>query len=633
MRRGRASAVLTYLALAVLTVVALYFGKPIIMPVALAILFSFLLSPMVDGLVRLGLRQTFAVLTVVLFVFSVMGVMIWGFGKQMTSLVYELPSYKQNIREKIDDLRNAGSGSALERMRQSWREIKGELKKSSASPTNPPLAVDEIGATTNALGTTTNAPAEEAEPVPVVVRTPTATTVWQIPTALGPLLEVLATAALVVVLVIFMLLRKRELRNRLVVLFGYNRMPTTTRALDEAAERISKYLLMQTIINGSYGLGVGVAFYFLGLPYALMWGFLAALLRFIPYIGPWLGAAMPILLSLAVFPGWLHPFVVLGLILVFELISNMIMEPMLYGQTVGVSEVALITAVAFWTWLWGPIGLALATPLTVCLVVLGKYVPGMGFVPLLMGDEPVMQAPQLFYQRLIAMDDKEATEIVEQYSKDHELVQVYDDLILPALMHARRDALGEKIATEHLDHIVATTGHLITKLANTYRGGSVPDYADDAQEVFGVPVEDTIDELAMSMLGNVLPRSVVLRSISAEALAGEVIDHFQARRPAVACIGAVTPGGVHESRYLLKRLQTLESSAPIVIARWGLNGEKKIRELAKTPGVTAVATTLVEARNHLTELAKISEATAVAGPVSEPVSVPQLEVRAEFQRN
>jgi predicted PurR-regulated permease PerM len=557
--------------------------------------------------------------------FSVLGVMIWGFGSQMTSLAYELPNYRQNIREKVEDLRNAGNGSALERIRQSWTEIKGELKKSSDEAATNNVTVSEGGETV------TNAPVE-VEPVPVVVRTPTATTVWQIPTALGPLVEVLATAGLVIVLVVFMLLRKKELRNRIIVLFGYHRMPTTTRALDEAAERISRYLLMQTIINGSYGLAVGVTLYFLELPYALMWGFLAALLRFIPYVGPWLGAVMPILLSLAVFPGWLHPFIVLGLILVFELISNMFMEPMLYGQTVGVSEVALIIAVAFWTWIWGPIGLALATPLTVCLVVLGKYVPGMGFLPLLMGDEPVMDAPQLLYQRLIAMDEAESGEVVAQYQKGRELIDVYDELLLPALASARRDYLTEKLSTEHLDHIVASLGQMITKLAIEARGKTVPDYADDAREVFGVPVEDTIDELAMSMLANVLPKTMVLKSISAEALSGEVVDQFIERKPALACIGAVAPGGTHESRYLLKRLKTLEPRVPVVLARWGLLNDKKLRDLARSAGLDAVATTLKEAKAALVALSEVSEAAVPPVKAGERAAQ-EMEEAAEFRRN
>lgn len=614
MHFGRSGTTFVYLATGVLAVVALYFGKPILVPIALATLLAFLLGPLVNGLCRVGIRQPIAVVVVVVFMFSLLSATIWGFGKQLTSLVYQLPDYKQNIQEKIADLRSAGSGSGFERIRTAWRDIKGELKRPARpAPTN---------ITTTAAVTVTNTPVE-TEPVPVVVRTPAGGASWSIPTALGPLVQVLATAALTLVLVIFMLLRKRELRNRFIVLFGYNRMPTTTRALDEAAERISRYLLMQSIINGSFGLAVGTALYFLGLPYALMWGFLAALLRFIPYVGPWLGGAMPILLSLAVFPGWFHPFVVLGLILVFELISNMIMEPMLYGQTVGVSEVALIVAVAFWTWIWGPIGLALATPLTVCLVVLGKYVPGLSFLPLMLGDEPVMETPVLLYQRLLAMDDAEVTEIAQDYAKTHELIDVYDDLLLPALVTAKRDHLNDKLSTEHLDHIIGTTGHLISVLVQDARSKPSADESSSPHEAFGIPVEDTIDELIMSMLGNVLPNSVSLKCVSTEALSGEVMDQFAQREGTVACIGSVPPGGTHESRYLVKRLEAAFPDVRIILARWGFKNDKKLRELAKTSGVQAVATNLKDARNYLIELTRIAESNTGLDRV----------VPVEFQHN
>jgi hypothetical protein len=256
----------------------------------------------------------------------------------------------------------------------------------------------------------------------------------------------------------------------------------------------------------------------------------------------------------------------------------------------------------------------------------------MGFLPLLLGDEPVMDTPQLFYQRLVAMDELESNEIVTHYRKDHELIDVYDDLLLPALVSVRRDHLADKVSTDHLDHIVASLGQMITKLAIDARGSAVPDYTDDAKEVFGVPVEDTLDELAMSMLANVLPKTIVLKSISAEALSGEVIDQFQERKPAVACIGAVAPGGAHESRYLLKRLQTLETRVPIVLARWGLENEKKLRELAKSAGLDAVATDLKEARTSVIALSKISESTPAA-PALPGGSVDDVELTPELQRN
>jgi predicted PurR-regulated permease PerM len=593
---------LIHLATLILAVVALYFGKPVLMPLALATLFAFLLSPVVNALARIGLKQPMAVLLVVVLMFSILGATIWGFGRQLGSLAYELPNYRQNIAEKIADLRSAGSGSALQRIRQTWRELKGELRK--------PAAPNHAAATTADGGT--NAPAAEPEPVPVVVKGQSQTTAWEIPTALGPLAEILATGFLVFVLVVFMLLRRRELRNRLVLLFGFRRLPTTTRALDEAAERISRYLLMQSLVNSTYGLAVGVSLYFIGLPYALMWGLAAAVLRFIPYVGTWIGAAMPICVSLAVFPGWLHALLVLGVIAVLEIINNSFLEPLLYGQSAGVSEVALLVAIAFWTWIWGPIGLVLATPLTVCLVVLGKYVPGLSLITLLLGDEAVMEPPVEFYQRLLAMDDVEAGEIVQKFGKDHELIEIYDQLLLPALVRAKHDYVDEKLSTDHLDFIVSTAGHLISKTAAAAKAAEAEKEpartvrVENPQEVFGVPVEDTIDELIMCMLANVLPASLSMRTISAEALTGEMIEHLEQNKPGVVCLGAVAPGAERESRYAAKRILSNFPGLPVVIARWGMNNEKKVRDLARSTGINHITTDLKQTRNYLSQLAQIT---------------------------
>ena len=225
----------------------------------------------------------------------------------------------------------------------------------------------------------------------------------------------MAIAVVVTVLAIFMLLERRELRDRVILLIGYRRMTATTRALDEAGARISRYLLMQSIISGSFGVAVGLGLFLIGVPYAVIWGCLAAALRFIPYVGVFSAALLPFALSLAVFPGWLQPALVVGLFLVLDVVANMVIEPWLYGHSAGVSQVALLVAVLFWTWLWGPVGLLLATPLTVCLIVLSKHLPALGFIVVLMGDRPVIEAKARYYQRLLARDQDEAADIVEAY--------------------------------------------------------------------------------------------------------------------------------------------------------------------------------------------------------------------------
>ena len=269
----------------------------------------------------------------------------------------------------------------IDRVLKTIKELTDELQKTPHSVSEP-----QAGG-----GLETVFKEDPEKPVPVVVQTPSM--LWQLPSVL----ESLATAGLVIVLVIFMLIRYADLRGRILYLAGHHRLTVATKALDEAGHRISRYLLMQSIINGSYGAAAGLGFFLIGVPYAMLWGFLAAVLRFIPYAGPTIAAVLPSALSLAVFPGWGQPLLVISIILLLELVSNMIMEPLLYGQSVGVSEVALLVAVAFWTWLWGAVGLILATPMTVCIGVLGKYVPQIEFIGVLLSDEPAMQG---FYQLL-----------------------------------------------------------------------------------------------------------------------------------------------------------------------------------------------------------------------------------------
>jgi predicted PurR-regulated permease PerM len=599
MKNSRHLDVLINLAVFTLVIAALFFGKPVLMPVALAVLLSFLLSPVVNRLVRMGLGRTIAVVAVVLLVFSALGGMIWGVASQMSLLVDELPKYKGNIREKVIDLRSAGKGSMLERIQQTLREIKGEIKQ--AEKTNQVAHV--AGGETKSSAST---PAPEPEPVPVVVQGQGTASVWQTTTAIQPLMEMMATAGLVIVLVIFMLLRKRELRNRFIILFGLSRMPTTTRALEEAAERISRYLLMQTTINSGYGLAVGTGLYFLGLPYALLWGGMSAVLRFIPYVGAWLGATLPVLLSLAVFPGWLHPFLVLGLILVLELLNNMLVEPLLYGHSAGVSEVALLVAVAFWTWIWGGIGLALATPLTVCLVVLSKHVPGLSFINLLLGDAAVMDSPTLFYQRLLAMDKMEAEEVACEFKEKHTLLEFYDYLLMPALINARRDFKRETLSDSHLQFIVSTTEKLMEKIC-----AKSPELEEETSSTFRGhilidPIDDFVDELIAKMLGRVLPPSLQVEIVSSQTLTGEIVERAERDRPAVICLAALSPGGSAELKLLAKKLTTLPSGVNVVIGRWGLLDTMRIRELSAATGVATIASTLSEARNMITQLARIN---------------------------
>ena len=286
----------------------------------------------------------------------------------------------------------------------------------------------------------TNAPPAEQVSKPVLVTVQGgrfSSGVWQL---VLPLLESVFKILLVVMLVIFMLLERDELRNRVIRLLGYGRLSLTTTALDEAGHRVSRYLLTQAIINASMGLVIGLGLFLLGVPYALLWGVLIVILRFVPYIGIWIAALLPFAVSLATSSNWWQPLSVLGMFAVFETVAAMVIEPMLFSQSAGTSKLAILIAIAFWTWLWGPVGLLLATPLTACLTVVAKNVPQLEFIAVLLGDEPMMQASVTYYKRLLALDQDEAEAIVEEQLRTHSVEHVFDEVLVarPALRQTRQ---------------------------------------------------------------------------------------------------------------------------------------------------------------------------------------------------
>ena len=435
---------------AVLIIASLYWAQAVLIPIAVSILLTFLLTPVADSLERLGLGRVFSVILIVILAFSFLAAVGWIVTLQLTSVANELPTYTQNMKRKIADIRGAGKGGALEKVQKTAEEVKKELeKKDEAAKVQP-------------------------KPREVVVQGEQSSTFWPLPLDIAPVFERLASGGLAIVLVIFMLVQREDLRNRLIRLIGYGHLTLTTKALEEAGQRISRYLLMQSIINTSFGIAVGVALYFIGLPYALLWGFLAAMLRFIPYVGPWAATIMPGALSLIVFEGWMWPALVVAVFLVLELVNNMILEPLLYGESAGVSEVGLLIAIAFWTWLWGPVGLILATPLTVCVVVLSKYVPRLDFINVLMSDESVMKSHISYYQRLLAGDQDEAAEIVEEHLENHPFEETCDEVMVPTLNYAKRDRALGRLAENDEQFIFQATREILEALNGLHSEPSSP---------------------------------------------------------------------------------------------------------------------------------------------------------------
>ena len=475
----------------VLIIASLYWAQAILIPIALSILLTFLLSPVIGGLERLGLRRVPSVIFIVVLTFSLLATIGWITALQFTSLAKELPKYQGNIKQKIADVRAAGKGGNLEQVQKTVEEIKEEIQKAEE-------------------------PAKgKQNPRPVVVEAEQSATFWPVPIAIGPLVERLASAGLAIVLVIFMLIRREDLRDRLIRLVGYSCMMVTTKALEDAGERISRYLLMQSIINSFFGLAVGVVLFLIDLPYAIFWGLLAAVLRFVPYVGPWVAALMPTALGLAAFEGWIWPLVVIGLFVVLELFTNMVLEPLLYADSAGVSEVALLVAVAFWTWLWGPIGLAMATPLTVCLVVLGKYVPQMEFIRVLMSDDPVAESNVIYYQRLLATNQDAAAQVVEEYLKTNPQEQVYDEVLVPALNFARLDRERGSLTDADEQFVFQATRAIVENINSKQQASALKTNGSGIAieesctlrpkvRILGCPARDGADEVALLMFRQLL---------------------------------------------------------------------------------------------------------------------------------
>jgi predicted PurR-regulated permease PerM len=604
----------------VLIIASLYWAQAVLIPIALSIMLTFLLSPVASASERIGLGRLPSVILIVVLTFSLLAGIGWVATLQLSSLGNELPKYTVNIKQKIADVRGAGKGGVLEKVQRAIEEVEDEIQKNAV-----PLRVQQ-------------------KPREIVVKAEESSTFWPIPLALGPMVERFAGAGLVIVLVIFMLIQREDLRNRLIRLVGYGRLTFTTRALEEAGDRISRYLLMQTIINSSFGLAVGLALYLIGVPYAVLWGFFAAVLRFIPYVGPFVAAIMPSALSLAVFEGWLWPVLVVGIFVALELLNNMVLEPLLYAESAGVSGVGLLVAVAFWTWLWGPVGLVLATPLTVCVVVLGKYVPGMDFIGVLMSDQPAMESNMSYYQRLLAMDQAEAAEIVEEHLKTHPQEQIFDGVLIPALNYARRDRELGRLTEDGEQFVFRATREILEDL-NNLKPKSSSDASDSSQPaaivqsspviipkvpILGCPAHDEADELALLMFRQLLDSTKYEVAImSDETLTSEVVSLVGEKNPAMICIAAVPPGGLAQTRYLCKRLRARFPSLKIAVGRWGIGSEDSNSILLA--GADKVGTTMIETREQMIQLCRISpHLEAQSGATTAPFSLPNEKLAADF---
>ena len=576
-----------FVALVIIVVVfgCLAVARDVLIPVALASLLALVLTPLVDVVQRRGVHRVAAVLLVVLIVSTAVGGVLWVLAQQVTTLANDLPQYRQNIRQKVADLRLWKRGGSIEKVQDTVKDVVGEIRKESPRPAPP---------------RPTAPPAAEQA-------------LWVVPSTFV-ILETLVTAGFVLVLVCFMLIERHELRNRLIRLLGRGRIIVTTKAIDEATQGITRYLLMYSLVNTCFAIAVAVGLFVIGVPYALLWGVLAGLLRFIPYVGTWMAALLPITLSLAVFPGWTKPLAVVVLFAVLEPFIYAVVEPLLYGHSIGVSQTALLVAVAVWTWLWGAPGLLLAVPLTVCLVVIGKYVPDLDFIVTLVTDQPVLTPDVAYYQRLIALDQDEAADIAETQLAERGAVGLYDEVILPALTYARRDRARGRLTDSEVLSVARMSGEIVEALRTQEAPPTTRAY------VVGCAAGDEADEVALRMLDDLLtPWGVDVQPLSADTLTAEVVSRVEQERPACICVAALPPGGLAHTRYLVKRLTARLPDACIVVGRWG-SAEAEEEGPLLAAGASRVGRTLAATRDHVLELLPGAQAAALARSEGSPIA-------------
>ncbi len=592
-----------------LLMVGLYVGREIFVPLALAVLLSFVLAPFVLRLQTWRVPRTLAVLMVVIvgfgIIFSLGGLMVSQAGK----LANELPGYQKTLRDKIDGLRGltAGSGT-LERAQKVLRDLNAELVNpgsKAASESTPGLV---------------RQPAEQ-RPIPVEVRQPDPGALGTLVSIIQPLLQPLTTTGIVVIFVIFILLQRQDLRNRFVRLAGSHDIQRTTAALDEAAGRLSKLFLTQLIFNAVFGLAIGIGLWLIGVPSAPLWGLVAMIMRFVPYIGALISAVFPLILAAAVGDGWQMLILTALLFLVLEPIAGHVIEPLLFGHSSGLSPVAIIIAASFWTWLWGPVGLVLATPLTVCLVVIGRHVERLKFLDVMFGDRPPLTPPQLVYQRMLAGDPIEASEQARAFLKDAPLDTYYDTVLLSGLRLAENDNRLGRLDHERLDRIVATVGDITDDLENHEDKDIAVSPAEPPTGIEQLSISEAADKADAPVPEHLtIERSIVCMPGGGklDEAAALVLKQLLARRG----FGAVAETADAMSMSRIFALD-LANAATICLCFLDQPSSAKVtyavRRLARKSGGAKIVVVLLDEETALGQ-ATLAGATCITGPFSTAVT-------------
>jgi predicted PurR-regulated permease PerM len=538
----------------VVLITTLYLAKTVILPLALALLLSFVLAPLVTGLERIRLPRIVAIPIVLLTAGAVLGAVGWTVLVQLVEVTDALPAYTNNIHDKLQSFHQSKTTSFVRAQREldslskqlgdlssvaDSREIIGETELGS-SPARP-VSVREVAGSQGRLD------------------------------AMSGLLGIVISIVLVAVFTFFMLLKREDLRNRLIQLTGHGRLNLMTQAMDDASHRVSRYLSLQWLVNMAFGMTIFVVLQLMQLPHALLFGVLAGLLRFIPYIGAPIGALLPTALSVAVFNGWTKTLLILAIFFCMEIVTANLLEPHVYGKHTGLSSLAILVAAIFWALIWGPIGLILSVPLTVCLVVVGAHVPNLQFLTVLLGDQPVMPPEAHYYQRLLANDQREASQVLETHLKSSSLENLFDTVLVPALNLAEQDRHRNELDDATVTFITQTTKDLVDELGLRRDDSSAADVVVERsgqEKIMCLPVRDDADEIVGIMLAQLLERAGYSATAIPIGSVERMLAEVASADPEVVCLSALPPYAISHARGIYRRLRAQQSRARIIIGLW-----------------------------------------------------------------
>lgn len=623
------------LLLLALVLVALYFGKPVLFPMAVALSLTFLLTPLVMQIERLRVGRISAVLLVLAMTLTLIGGIGWIVGRQVVGVINDLPNYRDNIQQKLYSLHGPTSGP-FSRAVRSLREIGAEIADGAESPAD---TAAEAPHTRRARALSRLS--EDKQPIPVRVVPPAQTPAQYFSQYARPVLEPLAILALIVIFSFYMLVKREDLRNRLLLLAGKGQLNLMSQAMNEAAARISRFLITNVLVNAGYGVIFGVGLYLLHVPNATLWGALMGILRMIPYVGTMVAGLSTVAFTLAVFNNWSHPIWVLLLFGGLEFVVANFIEPHIYGKRTGISSFALVIMAIVWTLLWGWPGLLVSTPMTVCLIVMGRHIPQMSFLYILMGQEAELSPEAQFYERLIAMDQPGAHAIADGFLEGKTLLDLYDGVVLPALVLSEQDRHKGQLDDIHSAWLYQSTTELVAELTD-YTPQPSPDRdtaygtepqpemataarAESAQAeappertspVVCVPAEDPADEIAGTMLAQLLEKdghSTML--LSKSALTDEIMQRLAEDSNTILCISAVPPFAFAQARKMTQILRKNLPKNPIVVGLWGSKDDlDKLRERFGAARPNAIVTTLGSALEHVSEIDNPAKESAQPAP-------------------